>query len=85
MKDSDARINIVANETGELVYSIPIVEWALKLRSEQYSDMEDQEYLDREDQYNVMLYLDNDKGWKAAQILINGWRVVKQENDTMGS
>lgn len=84
MKDSDAHINIVANETGELVYSIPIVEWALKLRSEQYSDMEDQEYLDREDQYNVMLYLDNDKGWKAAQIYINNWRVVLHDDTVMG-
>lgn len=85
MADRDPRINIVENETGELVYSIPIVQWALMLRSDQYKDMEDQEFLDREDEYNIMLYLDNDKGWKAAQIWINSWRLVSHDDTQMGS
>lgn len=85
MEDRDPRINIIANDTGELVYSIPIVNWALMLRSDQYKEMGDQEFLDREDEYNIMLYLDNDKGWKAAQIFINSWRVVLHDDTQMGS
>lgn len=88
MADRDPRINIVDNETGNLVYSIPIVKWATTFRSEQYEDAnnhvhvitDNQEYLDRQSNFEVMLYLDNkdDNGWHAAAIFINSWRVVEQ-------
>lgn len=79
MADRDPRIVITDNETGNVVYSIPIVQWAKMLRSEKHADLDDQEYLDREDEYNIMLYLDHKEGWKAAQIYINSWRVVNNE------
>lgn len=81
MADRNPRINITDNATGNTVYSIPIIQWALEFRSAQHASMPDQEYLDREDEYNVMLYLDNkeDGGWIAASIFINGWRVVKHD------
>ena len=85
MADRSPRINIIENATGNVVYSIPIVEWALEFRSEQHSEMGKQEYLDREDEFNVMLYLDNgEKGWVAASIFINGWRLVRHDNSEMG-
>ena len=91
MANRDPRINIVDNATGNTVYSIPIVKWATTFRSKQYSDAnnnihvinDDQEYLDRESDYNVMLYLDNkeDGGWLAASIYINSWKVVLQSTE----
>lgn len=80
------RINVTDNATGNVVYSIPIIQWALEFRSAQHAGMDDQEYLDREDEYNVMLYLDNkeDGGWLAASIYINGWRVVKHDDTGFG-
>lgn len=87
MANRDPRINIVDNETGNTVYSIPIVKWATTFRSKQFKDSnndvrtitDDQEYLDRQSDYNVMLYLDNkeEEGWIAAAIFINSWRVVE--------
>jgi hypothetical protein len=43
--------------------------------------MEDQEYLDRQDQYNFTFFLDRDMNWLNASILINSWKIVlnKQE------
>lgn len=89
MKDRDPRINITDSSTGELIYSIPIVKWATTFRSQQFADVnneihvvyDDQEYLDRENQYNIMLYLDNkeDGGWLTATIYINSWRVVTSQ------
>ena len=86
MADRSPRINITDNATGKLLYSIPIVDWALEFRSAQHGSMGEQEYLDREDQYNVMLYLDNkdDSGWLASSIYINGWRVVRHDDTGMG-
>lgn len=86
MKDRDPRINIIDNETGQTVYSIPIVKWATTFRSQQFIDKnndmhviyDDQEYLDRESTYNIMLYLDSkdEGGWRTSSIFINSWRVV---------
>lgn len=90
MKNRDPRINIIDNATGNIVYSIPIVKWAITFRSQQYADVnnnihyitDDQEYLDRRSDYEVMLYLDNgDEGWLAAEIYINSWRVVLHEGE----
>lgn len=87
MADRSPRIEITDNATGNVLYSIPIVDWALEFRSARYADMGEQEYLDREDQFNVMLYLDNkdDSGWLAASIYINGWRVVKHDGTEIGN
>lgn len=90
MKNRDPRINIIDNATGNIVYSIPIVKWATAFRSQQYKDInnnihvitDDQEYLDRRSDYEVMLYLDNgEEGWLAAEIYINSWRVVLHEEE----
>ncbi|MCH5237529.1 MAG: FimB/Mfa2 family fimbrial subunit [Muribaculaceae bacterium] len=74
--DRNPVITILDNETGNTVYTIPIVEWAKKLRSLQHLSMDDQEYLDREHEYTVMLYLiDEANGWKATSIIINGFEL----------
>lgn len=80
MADSNPVITIVDNDTHSTVYSIPIVEWAKKLRSMQNLSMEDQEYLDREHEYSIMLYLaDEDNGWKTTSIVINGFQMSKDQ------
>ena len=77
----NTRISIVDTTTGKTVFSIPLVQWALKLRSANHADMGDQEYLDREDEYNLMVFLadDNKGGWTAAEIYINGWHVITKD------
>ena len=80
MVDRDCRINIVDKERGKVVFSIPFIKWALELRSENYRSMDDQEYLDREFDYNLMVSLDdNSEGWTATEIIINGWHLLTQD------
>ena len=77
MKDHNPVITVTDTETGKDIFSIPIIKWALQLRSSNYKDMDDQEFLDREDNYNLMLWLDNDEeGWFGAEINILDWHVV---------
>ena len=38
--------------------------------------MTDQEYLDRQHEYNFVFFIDDNHNWLAAQIYINSWRVV---------
>ena len=82
MTNHNPIITVTDNETGKIIFSIPLVTWALKLRSENYKNIEEQEYLDREDNFNLMLWLDNDdQGWFGAQLHINDWHVIDDEND----
>ena len=76
MADRNPVIKIIDKAAGTIVYSIPIVEWAKKLRSLQNLSIGDQEYLDREHEYTIMLYLVSEpEGWKAASIVINGYEL----------
>lgn len=80
MADHDCRINIVDKEQGKTVFSIPLVQWALLLRSANHANMGDQEYLDREDEYNLMVFLgDSNEGWTAMEIIINGWHIINHD------
>ena len=78
MTDHNPVITVVDTENnGKVIFSIPLVKWALQLRSTNYGDIPEQEYLDREDNYNLMLWLDNgDDGWFGAEIEIEDWHVI---------
>ena len=41
--------------------------------------MDDQEYLDRQDEYNLVFFLDADGDWLSSSIIINSWKVVLSE------
>lgn len=78
MANHEVRVNIVDKQKGKTVFSIPVVQWALMLRSANHASMGEQEYLDREDEYSLMVFLDDDNkdGWTAMSIYINGWHVI---------
>ncbi len=66
---------------GEQVLSIPLVDCALLYKRDKYSNMPNQEYLDREDEYNFTFFLDENNNWISSSIIINSWRVVLQNSD----
>lgn len=76
------RLVIANNETGEDVLNIPLNDYLLLLKSDRYADMTDQEYLDRENEWSMIFFLDEDHLWINAQIIINDW-VVRLNNITM--
>lgn len=88
MANHNPVLQIKDNETGKAVFSIPMVEWALMFKSARHADMDDQEYLDREYEYNVMVILENDEekneGWIAADIVINGWHKIDNSDTDLG-
>ena len=72
-------LTVKSRETGELVLNIPIAKYALLIKGNYRKDMSDQEYLDRQDEYSMTLFLDEGE-WVSSYIVINSWRVVL--NDT---
>jgi hypothetical protein len=79
MAGSDTKLEVF-NDKEETVLSIPLVNYALMIKGH-YDVMDDQEYLDRQDEYNMTFFLDDDMQWVSSYILINSWKVVLNDVD----
>lgn len=73
----------ITNNEGTKVATIPVIDYALLAKGyyeEEYGHMmTDQEFLDREDEYVMTLFLDDKNQWISSQILIHSWVVVPHD------
>lgn len=81
IKGHDMRLHIVNNADGKEIINIPAIDYCLLVKGNYNKDMSDQEYLDREDHYDMVFFIDSQHNWLAASIYINSWRVVLQNAD----
>lgn len=75
----------IKNREGGIVARVPVIDYAL-LAKEYYEEeyghkMTDQEFLDREDEYEMTFFLDENNRWISSHILIHSWRVVLNNVD----
>ena len=75
------RLTVTNNETDETVLSIPLIDYALLVKGYYNRNMSDQEYLDRQDVYDMVFFLDKDGSWMNSYIYINSWKVVFQDTE----
>lgn len=71
----------VRGSDGHLVLSIPLIQYMLMVKGHYYGEdghtpMSDQDYLDRQDEYPMTFFLDEQDEWLRTVIYINTWRVV---------
>lgn len=78
VKGQQTRLTVTNKETGKTVFSIPLIDYALLVKGFYNRDMDDQEYLDRQDEYDMVFFLDEGDRWLDAYIYINSWKVVLQ-------
>lgn len=78
--DRSPILRIRSSETGEDIVRLPLAEYALMVKGQYNLGMSSQEYLDRVDEYNMTLFL-NEGEWVSTSILIHSWRLVI--NDTV--
>lgn len=81
VKGHETRLTVTNMETGETVFSIPLIDYALLVKGFYNRDMDDQEYLDRQDEYDMVFFLDEGSRWIDTYIYINSWKVVLQNSD----
>lgn len=60
----------------KVVLSIPLVDYALLVKGNYNKAMDNQEYLDRQDEYNMTFFLDESGDWISSSVIVNSWRVV---------
>ncbi|MCD8307656.1 MAG: FimB/Mfa2 family fimbrial subunit [Clostridia bacterium] len=73
------RLTVINNETGETVFSIPLIDIAVMVKGYYNQDMSDAEYLDRQDEYDLVFFLDEGDRWVSTYIYINSWKIVLQD------
>lgn len=81
MADRKPLLTIVNNRTGNTVLSLPLTDYLKLVKSHYNRQMTDQEYFDRQDEYSLTFFLDENNDWYSAVILINSWRVVLSDVD----
>ena len=68
-------------ESGLTVLSVPLVDFALLVKGKYNAAMDDQEFLDRQDDYNMIFFLDDQDRWVNTFIYINSWKIVLQDTE----
>ena len=79
--NKNPRLKVYNNENGKLVFNIPLVDYALLVKGNYNKAMTDQDYLDRQDEYSFVFFVDDGMNWLSASIFVNSWRVVLQNVD----
>jgi hypothetical protein len=74
-------LSIYNVKENEKVLSIPLKDYALLVKGNYNVAMSDQEYLDRQDEYNLTFFLDEHGLWSTSRIIINSWHLVLQNSD----
>lgn len=69
-------LTVKKKSDGEVVFQIPVADYALLVKGHYNSKMSNQEYLDRQDEYNMTFFLGEDDQWISSSIIINAWTVV---------
>ena len=62
------------------LYIRSLISYFLMIKGSANRHIEDQDFLDRQDDYTMMLILDNNNRWNLKLgLYINSWRIVKQD------
>ena len=89
--ENNPRLIITQRSNGKVVFDIPLIDYFLMVKAHYVQSMPDQEYLDRQDDYSVAIFLEYKKGpgpgpdpegyYVAARVYINGWQIVFMNPD----
>lgn len=74
-------LTITRTSDGKKVVNIPLIDYFLMVKGEYNRRMDDDEYLDRQSDYSMTFFMNEDNTWFNAVIDILQWRVVLQNTD----
>lgn len=75
----NAKLKVYRTDNGETIASIRLIDALLLVKGEYNRRWDDQEFLDRKDDYNLIFFLDENHKWLSGMIQIESWRVVYSE------
>lgn len=72
---SNAKLLIQRRSDSKTICDIPLVNFLLLLKSQEFKNMGKQEFLDRESRWTMVFFLDGSGSWIDAYLKINDWIV----------
>lgn len=76
-------LKVVRNTDGKEIISIPLIQYLLLVKGH-YDNMDNQEFLDRQDEHSLLFFLDKDHNWyTSAGIYVNAWHVVPPQDENL--
>ena len=79
MQDEDPRLQILDGEWGRKIVDLPIMDMIKHVHSSAYPEMSLQEYLDRQDEYDVDVTFHVEELYVHLAIIVNGWSWVNYD------
>lgn len=79
VEDSGARIVIIERETGKVMVDMPLIDLISDMKANAHPDMDMQEYLDRQDNFNIDITFHVEAYYLHLGIFVNGWAIVKYD------
>lgn len=80
MTESNAILTVRRNVDNRDIIRIPLIDYLLLIRGN-YGNISNQEYLDMQDDYSIVFFIDENSNWYVAGgIYINGWAVVPPQD-----
>lgn len=76
----DTRVRVYGPD-GKKIIDIPLIDYALKVRGHYADEMGEQEYLDRNDKYDLVFFMDKNNRWVKTLIHIHSWTLIEQNAD----
>ncbi len=70
-----------SDKDGETIVDIPLLNYLLLLKSQEFAYMGSQEFLDRESRWDLIFFLDANNYWIRTYIKINDWIVRINDAD----
>lgn len=77
----DMRLIVTRRDDGKQIVNIPLIDYCLLVKGNYNRSMSDQEYLDRQDAWDLVFFIDNNREWMSASIYVQQWRIVLQNAD----
>lgn len=79
MENDDTRLRLIYLPGRDTLFNIPLTDYLLLSRNIDHREMPAQEYLDRQDRYNLIFFLsgtdDEEKPYVCLQMEVNGWNI----------
>lgn len=77
----NTRLVVTRNYDGHRIIDIPLIDACLLVKGNYNRDLSNQEYLDRQDAWNLIFIMDSNLNWLAGQLYVQQWRLVWQSHD----
>ena len=78
MEEHRETARLTVKYKGKTKFSVKLIDFLLMVKGEYNRAMSDQEYLDRQDAFDLVFFLDEGHEWTSTTIFINSWKVVLQ-------